>query len=353
MRDFKVIGLMSGSSLDGLDIACVNFSHDNKRWFFQIVEAGNVPYSEEWKNRLSEAFNKNESELKDLDIEYGKYIGSVTKRFIDKYELEPKLIASHGHTIFHIPENSYTLQIGDGQEIANATGITTINDFRTEDVSKGGQGAPLVPIGDKFLFADSPICLNIGGIANVSYDIDNKRIAYDICMANQLLNYLANKLGYDYDNNGQFARQGNINQDLLNLLNNNSYYDKAAPKSLGREFFENYQHQIIDNSSLHVRDLLATATEHIAYQIVKATNSLEKTKMLITGGGAKNNFLIERISKMSKHEIIIPDTMIIDYKEALIFAFLGTLKMEGKINVLSSVTGASSDSSSGKICFPK
>lgn len=353
MRDFKVIGLMSGSSLDGLDIACVNFSHDNKRWFFQIVEAGNVPYSEEWKNKLSEAFNKNESELKDLDIEYGKYIGSVTKRFIDKYELEPKLIASHGHTIFHIPENSYTLQIGDGQEIANATGITTINDFRTEDVSKGGQGAPLVPIGDKFLFADFPICLNIGGIANVSYDIDNKRIAYDICMANQLLNYLANKLGYDYDNNGQFARQGNINQDLLNLLNNNSYYDKAAPKSLGREFFENYQHQIIDNSSLPVKDLLATATEHIAYQIVKATNSLEKTKMLITGGGAKNNFLIERISKMSKHEIIIPDTMIIDYKEALIFAFLGTLKMEGKINVLSSVTGASSDSSSGKICFPK
>ena len=353
MRDFKVIGLMSGSSLDGLDIACVNFSHDNKRWFFQIVEAGNVPYSEEWKNKLSEAFNKNESELKDLDIEYGKYIGSVTKRFIDKYELEPKLIASHGHTIFHIPENSYTLQIGDGLEIANATGITTINDFRTEDVSKGGQGAPLVPIGDKFLFADFPICLNIGGIANVSYDIDNKRIAYDICMANQLLNYLANKLGYDYDNNGQFARQGNINQDLLNLLNNNSYYDKAAPKSLGREFFENYQHQIIDNSSLPLRDLLATATEHIAYQIVKATNSLEKTKMLITGGGAKNNFLIERISKMSKHEIIIPDTMIIDYKEALIFAFLGTLKMEGKINVLSSVTGASSDSSSGKICFPK
>ena len=353
MRDFKVIGLMSGSSLDGLDIACVNFSHDNKRWFFQIVEAGNVPYSEEWKNKLSEAFNKNESELKDLDIEYGKYIGSVTKRFIDKYELEPKLIASHGHTIFHIPENSYTLQIGDGQEIANATGITTINDFRTEDVSKGGQGAPLVPIGDKFLFADFPICLNIGGIANVSYDIDNKRIAYDICMANQLLNYLANKLGYDYDNNGQFARQGNINQDLLNLLNNNSYYDKAAPKSLGREFFENYQHQIIDNSSLPVRDLLATATEHIAYQIVKATNSLEKTKMLITGGGAKNNFLIERISKMSKHEIIIPDTMIIDYKEALIFAFLGTLKMEGKVNVLSSVTGVSSDSSSGKICFPK
>ncbi len=353
MKDFKVIGLMSGSSLDGVDIAYVNFSHDNKRWFFQIVEAGNIPYTEEWKNKLSEAFNKSEAELKELDIEYGKFLGTVTKKFIKKYEFDPKLIASHGHTIFHAPEKSYTLQIGNGQEIANATGITTINDFRTEDVTKGGQGAPLVPIGDKYLFAEFPICLNIGGIANVSYDIDGQRIAYDICMANQMLNYLASKLGYDYDNNGNFARQGNVNQELLNIFNDNSYYDKEAPKSLGREFFEKYQHEIIDSSALPVKDLLATATEHIACQIVKATDSLEKSKMLITGGGAKNNFLIERIRKMSKHEIVIPDTMIIDYKEALIFAFLGTLKLEGKINVLSSVTGASSDSSSGNICLPQ
>ena len=353
MKDFKVIGLMSGSSLDGVDIAYVNFSHDNKRWFFQIVEAGNIPYTEEWKNKLSEAFNKSEAELKELDIEYGKFLGTVTKKFIKKYEFDPKLIASHGHTIFHAPEKSYTLQIGNGQEIANATGITTINDFRTEDVTKGGQGAPLVPIGDKYLFAEFPICLNIGGIANVSYDIDGQRIAYDICMANQMLNYLASKLGYDYDNNGNFARQGNVNQELLNIFNDNSYYDKEAPKSLGREFFEKYQHEIIDSSALPVKDLLATATEHIACQIVKATDSLEKSKMLITGGSAKNNFLIERIRKMSKHEIVIPDTMIIDYKEALIFAFLGTLKLEGKINVLSSVTGASSDSSSGNICLPQ
>ena len=353
MRDFKVIGLMSGSSLDGLDIAYVNFSHDNKKWFFQLVEAGNVPYTDEWKNKLSEAFNKNEVELKELDIEYGKYLGSITKKFIKKYELDPKLIASHGHTIFHMPEKGYTLQIGNGQEIANETGIMTINDFRTEDVKKGGQGAPLVPIGDKYLFADYPICLNIGGIANLSYDSEDKRIAYDICMANQLLNYLASKLGYDYDNNGNFARQGSVNQELLNILNDNPYYDKEAPKSLGREFFEEYQHKVIDESSLSAKDLLATATEHIAYQIVRATEHLESSKMLITGGGAKNNYLIERIRKMSKHEIIIPDTMIIDYKEALIFAFLGALKMEGRINVLSSVTGATSDSSSGNICLPQ
>ena len=349
MRDFKVIGLMSGSSLDGVDIAYVNFSHDNKRWFFQIVEAGNIPYPVYWKERLSEAFNKNKEELVELDKEYGRYLGNITKRFIEKYELEPKLIASHGHTIFHRPEEGYTLQIGDGQEIANATGIMTINDFRSEDVSKGGQGAPLVPIGDRHLFADYPICLNIGGIANVSYEMDGRRIAYDICMANQLLNYLANKLGYDYDNNGQFARQGKVDKDLFDILNDNDYYRHEAPKSLGREFFENVQHKLIDESSLSVNNLLATATEHIAYQIVKSTDMLEKSKMLVTGGGAKNDFLIERINALSKHEIIVPDVMITDYKEALIFAFLGVLKMEGKINVLSSVTGATSDSSSGKI----
>ncbi len=349
MRDFKVIGLMSGSSLDGVDIAYVNFSHDNKRWFFQIVEAGNVPYSSYWKEQLAEAFNKKPEDLKELDKEYGRYLGTITKRFIEKYELEPKLIASHGHTIFHRPDEGFTLQIGDGQEIAKATGITTVNDFRSEDVMKGGQGAPLVPIGDRHLFADYPICLNIGGIANVSYEYEGKRIAYDICIANQMLNYLANKLGYDYDNNGSFARQGKVNLDLLKAFNDNSYYDKEAPKSLGREFFEKYQHQIIEESSLDVRDILATATEHIAAQIVKSTDMLEKSKMLITGGGAKNNYLVERISELSKHEVVIPDTMIIDYKEALIFAFLGTLKMEGKINVLSSVTGATSDSSSGTI----
>ena len=352
MRDFKVIGLMSGSSLDGVDIAYVNFSHDNKTWFFQIVEAGNVPYSEYWKEQLSMAFNKDKEELKELDKEYGRYLGTITKRFIEKYDMEPKLIASHGHTIFHRPEEGFTLQIGDGQEIANITGIMTINDFRTEDVEKGGQGAPLVPIGDRHLFAEYPICLNIGGIANVSYETNNRRTAYDICMANQLLNYLAGKLGYDYDNNGNIAKRGKVNKELLDILNDNPYYRQEAPKSLGREFFENVQHKIVDESDLSVADLLATATEHIAIQIADATRHLDATKMLVTGGGAKNRFLIDRISALSKHEIIIPDTLIVDYKEALIFAFLASLKMEGKINVLSSVTGASSDSSSGKIWMP-
>ena len=182
--------------------------------------------------------------------------------------------------------------------------------------------------------------------------MNDKRIAYDICIANQLLNYLSNKLGYDYDNNGNFASQGSVNQDLFDKLNDNPYYGKSHPKSLGREFFEEVQHKLVDDSKLDVKDLLRTATEHIAFQIAKSTEQLEKSKMLITGGGAKNTFLINRICDLSKHEIIIPDTTIIDYKEALIFAFLGVLKYERKTNVLSSVTGAASDSSSGKIYLP-
>lgn len=344
---------MSGSSLDGVDLVYVNFSHDNKRWPFQIMESDNISYSYFWKERLSQAFNKNPDELQDLDKQYGVYLGTITKKFIEKYNLSPDLIASHGHTIFHRPEDRYTLQIGDGQEIANISGIMTINDFRTEDVLKGGQGAPLVPIGDSLLFADYPVCLNIGGIANVSYDVDNNRIAYDICMANQLLNYLANKTGRNYDYNGDTARKGTVNIDLFNLLNDHSYYKQSPPKSLGREFFERNQRQIIDNSHLSIKDLLATATEHISYQISKATETLASSKMLVTGGGAKNQYLMERIKDKCKHEIVIPDSIIIDYKEALIFAFLGVLKMEGKINILSSVTGASSDSSAGKIWIPK
>lgn len=344
---------MSGSSLDGVDLVYVNFSHDNKQWLFQIIESNNIPYSYFWKEQLSQAFHKNPDELQDLDKQYGAYLGMITKKFIKKYNLSPNLIASHGHTIFHCPQDRYTLQIGNGQEIANISGIMTINDFRTEDVFKGGQGAPLVPTGDLLLFADYPICLNIGGIANLSYDVANKRIAYDICMANQLLNYLANKTGRNYDYNGDIARKGIINIDLLNMLNDNSYYEQPPPKSLGREFFERNQRQIIDNSHLSIKDLLATTTEHISYQISKATETLVFSKMLVTGGGAKNQYLMECIKDKCKHEVVIPDSIIIDYKEALIFAFLGILKMEGKINILSSVTGASSDSSAGKIWIPK
>ena len=352
----NIIGLMSGSSLDGIDLVDVDFWNDGK-WHFEIVAKDNYDYNETWKQRLSEAFywtcvktDENPS-LKKLDIEYGQFLGQVTKKFIEKYNLHPEIVASHGHTIFHRPQEHYTLQIGDGQALADACGVMVINDFRTEDVLKGGQGAPLVPIGDKLLFADYPICLNIGGIANVSYDVDGQRIAYDICIANQALNYLAGRLGLGYDRDGIIARSGTIDNQLLSTLNSHPFYSQNYPKSLGREFFEENIKPLLDKRD-DVADMMATFVEHIAIQISKSIDFQLILKLLITGGGAKNKFLVERIQAHTKHQVVVPSDDIIDYKEALVFAFLGILRSRNEINVLKSVTGAESDSCSGKIHHP-
>ena len=349
------IGLMSGSSLDGLDIALVKFNENGERYSFQILAAETLPYPEYWTKQLSEAFHKQPEDLVQLDKDYGKYLGEQVLAFAKKHNATPDFVASHGHTIFHRPEEHYTLQIGDGQELAKACGFTVINDFRTEDVSKGGQGAPLVPIGDKLLFGDYEICLNIGGIANVSYDEEGKRIAYDLCIANQALNYLAQMKGLPYDRDGQLARSGEVNMDLLKKLNRHPFYGQLPPKSLGREFFEENQKHLFNtgpssgSGALSVEDMLATFVEHIALQIALGVSHLPKGKILVTGGGARNKFLMERLQTRTSHEVVIPDKMTIDYKEALVFAFLGLLRMEGKTNVLASVTGAESDSCSGRI----
>ena len=348
------IGLMSGSSLDGLDITLVKFNENDERYDFQILQAETLPYPEYWAQQLSEAFHKQPKDLVQLDKDYGKYLGEQVLAFAKKHNAQPDFVASHGHTIFHRPEEHYTLQIGDGQELAKACGFTVINDFRSEDVSKGGQGAPLVPIGDKLLFSDYEMCLNIGGIANISYDENGKRIAYDLCIANQALNYLAQMKGLDYDKDGELARSGEVDHSLLKKLNNLPFFLQEPPKSLGREFFESYQKGLLDfgtagTSALSVEDMLATFVEHIALQIALPVSWLPKGKILCTGGGARNKYLIERLQARTKHEVIVPDKQIIDYKEALVFAFLGLLRLEGKTNVLSSVTGAESDSCSGKI----
>jgi len=336
---------MSGSSLDGLDLVDVDFWNDGK-WHFEIVAKANHDYDATWKKRLSDAFYMSKEELQNLDYQYGKFLGEVAKSFIEKYNLKPEIVASHGHTIFHRPQEHFTLQIGDGQALAEQCGVTVINDFRTDDVLKGGQGAPLVPVGDKLLFSNYPICLNIGGIANVSYDVDNQRIAYDICIANQALNYLATPL--PYDKNGDIARSGNVDNQILAELNSHPYYSQNYPKSLGREFFEAAIRKIFEKSKKN-RDLMATFVEHMAIQIGKAVENQPVGTMLITGGGAKNTFLVERIKAHTKHQTFIPADDIIDYKEALVFAFLGLLRSRNEINVLKSVTGAESDSCSGRI----
>ena len=349
----NIIGLMSGSSLDGIDLVDVDFWHDGK-WHFEIIAKDNYDYDDEWKRRLSEAFYYDKNQLKNIDYQYGTFLGKTTKRFIDKYNLHPEIVASHGHTIFHKPQEHYTLQIGDGQALANECDVTVINDFRTEDVLKGGQGAPLVPIGDKLLFANYPICLNIGGIANVSYDVDGQRIAYDICIANQALNFLSNRLSKPYDNDGIVARSGTVDNQLLTTLNSHPFYSQKYPKSLGREFFEENIKPLLEKRD-DVANMMATFVEHIATQI---GNSIVETfqemslPLLVSGGGAKNKYLVERIQAHTKHQVFVPADDIIDYKEALVFAFLGLLRSRNEINVLKSVTGAESDSSSGRIFHP-
>ena len=362
IKKTNIIGLMSGSSLDGIDLVDVDFWNDGK-WHFEIVAKDNYDYDDDWRNALSNAFfvganhhspvnrAKDVLPLQQLDIDYGKLLGHVTKQFIDKYNLKPEIVASHGHTIFHRPQEHYTLQIGDGQALANECGVTVINDFRTEDVLKGGQGAPLVPIGDKLLFADYPICLNIGGIANVSYDVDDQRIAYDICIANQALNYLSNRLSMPYDKDGKIAHSGTIDNQLLATLNSHPFYSQNYPKSLGREFFEENIKPLLEKRD-DIANMMATFVEHIAIQISKSIENQSIEKMLITGGGAKNKFLVERIQNNTKHQVFVPSDEIIDYKEALVFAFLGLLRNRNEINVLKSVTGAQSDSCSGKIHQP-
>ena len=347
MRTTTAIGLMSGSSLDGLDIALVRFREENDKYSFQILQAETLPYPEYWTRQLSEAFHKQPEDLFQLDKEYGKFLGEQVLAFTQKHNAHPDFVASHGHTIFHRPEEHYTLQIGDGQELANACDFTVINDFRSEDVSKGGQGAPLVPIGDRLLFSDYEMCLNIGGIANISYDENGKRIAYDLCITNQALNYLAQLKGLDYDKNGELARNGEVDHSLLKKLNNLPFFLQEPPKSLGREFFETFQKDLLKD--LSVEDMLATFVEHIALQIALPISWLPKGKILCTGGGARNKYLVERLQARTKHEVIVPEKQIIDYKEALVFAFLGLLRLEGKTNVLSSVTGAESDSCSGRV----
>ena len=351
MKSFRAIGGMSGTSLDGLDIVLCNFKHQNK-WSFSIEKSQTVNYNKKWKTKLSNAPSLTGYDLNILDLEFGGFIAEAINTFLENTETKADVIASHGHTIFHQPEKRLTLQIGNGHEIAVQTGLKTITNFRALDVALGGQGAPLVPVGDELLFSDFDFCLNIGGFANISYSDNSKRFAYDIGPANIILNYLTNKIGHDYDKNGALGVLGNSDPELLNTLNSLEYYSRKPPKSLGREWLEHYFMPILDNSQLLIHDKLRTVYEHIALQISGAFNLKQQSKTLVTGGGAYNKLLIKLIKKNTKSELIIPDKDIVDYKEALIFSLLGILKLEGKANCLSSVTGARKNSSTGNIYSP-
>lgn len=353
---YKVVGLMSGTSLDGLDMAYCHFLYENGKWNYQLIESKSISYSREWLDNLKNAIHLSAEELLEIDVTYGQFLGEETKLFIEKYGLEVDFIASHGHTIFHQPDKGFSLQIGSGQQLAIACNSNVICDFRTKDVAYGGQGAPLVPIGDQYLFSEYLACLNLGGIANISFVAKGNRVAFDIGLANMLLNYLANKLGKTFDKSGDIAASGSIDSTLLNKLNALPYFNLPYPKSLGYEWFLSDVLSIIDNSEISVEDKLATSVEHEAIQICKVlkTDLNRKGDVLITGGGAFNTYLIERIKfhTPTQLDIIIPDAKTIDFKEAIIFGFMGVLRERGEPNCLKSVTGASKDVSGGEVFYP-
>ncbi len=346
------LGIMSGSSLDGVDMALCEFVRNEQTWSFNIIKANTYPYSEEWKLTLRSLPEKKKNEIVETDLDYGRLLGELVNEFLLDCPEKPELIASHGHTIFHDPENRYTLQIGDGQTIASITGITTINNFRSKDIELGGQGAPLVPIGDELLFSEYDFCLNIGGIANISYAIKEKRLAFDVCPASQLLNYLSLQLGAAYDKNGFFARLGKLNKELFDSLNSDPYYKKEKPKSLSNQYVTDFFLHRIETIESNIEDKLYTVVKHIAFQVNRAISQFPGGKLLITGGGAHNGFLIKAIELETRHTVVVPEQKIIDFKEAVIFAFMGVLRMRNEINCLASVTGASMDSSCGVIFHP-
>jgi len=349
---YKVIALMSGTSLDGIDIIFSEYNYNNS-WSFKILNSETIKYSSDWELVLKRLVNNSMDELKSIDSKYSKYLGNVVLDFIEKYKIETvDFIASHGHTALHRPEVGLTYQIGNQQVFADVINKKVICDFRIQDVELGGQGAPLVPIGDRLLFHNYDYCLNLGGFANISFENKSERIAYDICPVNIVLNYYVSKLGLEYDDKGQMASAGSINEKLLTDLNKLSYYKDLPPKSLGLEWVEEYIFPLIDSYNLQTKDVLRTFVEHISIQISNTLDP-EKLEVLATGGGVYNDFLLKCLRSQTKIKIAIPNTEIIEFKEALIFGLLGVLKERNEINCLMSVTGAEKNHSSGKILIPK
>ncbi len=348
-QKYKVIGLMSGTSLDGVDIAYCILRLQEGTWSFSIEATQTVKYSSSWKKKLSRAHLLDGSNLLELHFSYGKYLGLLVDAFIMKNRIKGvQYIASHGHTVFHQPEKGYTFQLGDGNAIHAASGIPVIYDFRSLDVKLGGQGAPLVPIGDKLLFGEYDACLNLGGIANLSLEVNRQRKAYDICFVNMGLNYLAGLNNLSFDKNGKLASDGKINPAMLKALQKG--YEKLGKgrPSLSREIFEK-QFLEIFNKEIPLEDKLCTFTESIALEIAKGFPSGKKLSVLCTGGGSFNSFLMYRLIEHCNNDVvlILPDEETVNFKEALIFALLGALRVRGEVNCLKSVTGARQDNCGG------
>ncbi len=348
---------MSGTSLDGLDLCYCTITKEQDQWSYQIIKTQSISYSEKMRSDLKHAIYLKADELLMLHNTYGTWLGTQAKVFISANKLAVDYIASHGHTTHHQPQKGITFQIGSGQHLANESGCKVVCDFRTNDVALGGQGAPLVPIGDQLFFGKYDFCLNLGGISNVSMQKEGKRIAYDIGLANMILNHITHKVNLAYDAGGTLAQKGSIIAPMLKKLNDLSYYTLPYPKSIGYEWFVEKVVPIVDETDASIENLLHTSVHHICEKIADQIqlNSYKAAQtLLVTGGGALNDFLITTLQeKLGKSTtVIVPEKVLIEFKEALVFALMGALRVTNEINVYKSVTGASSNSSSGVLYAP-
>ena len=347
-KEFTSIGLMSGTSVDGLDVCCAQFRKENGRWTYRILAARGYDYPDELRETLrSRVQEMSAKEFVAFHSAYGRFLGERVNDFMAEFGIRPDLVASHGSTVFHEPDKRIMFQIGDGAAIAAQTGLPVVSDFRRLDIMLGGQGAPLVPIGDRLLFGDYDYCLNIGGFSNISFQDGPKRIAFDISPVNYVINRYCRTRGLEMDRDGKIAAAGKVNEPMLESLNALEYYHKPWPKSLGREWVERTVFPLLDASGLPLEDLLRTYYEHCAFQLARVVKPGKR--MLVTGGGAWNKFLIERMKARSGCILEVPESALVEFKEALIFAFLGVLYMADEPSCLSSVTGAAHDNIGGML----
>lgn len=342
---------MSGTSGDGLDIAHCSFEREDT-WSFDLLKVQTVPFPEALGALLMHAHELSGLDLQFLDVQLGKWMGECVKTFCEDLSEKPLAVCSHGHTVFHQPDKGLSLQIGNGYWLAQKSELPAINDFRMKDISLGGQGAPLVPVGDQLLFSDYDFCLNLGGISNISMEVSGERKAFDCTPFNGLLNHFAKVLGAEYDQDGNWAAEGAQNEILLDSLNALAYYKVKGAKSLGREDLEADFLPLLQKSGLPPKNILATLVAHFAFQIGRIIRDFQRNdqpKILVTGGGAYHETFIEKLkTELSAGSVVIvPDQGLLEFKEALIFGFLGVLKMCEENNCLASVTGAKSDSSGG------
>lgn len=344
----RCIGLMSGTSVDGLDVCCATFDRQDGRWSFRIDCARGYDYPAPLRKALGQEVQKMSAlEFVAFHSAYGRFLGERVNEFMQEFGVKPDLIASHGSTVFHQPQDKVMFQIGDGAAIAAVTGIPVVSDFRRLDIMLGGQGAPLVPVGDNLLFGEYDYCLNIGGFSNISYREGDSRIAFDISPVNYVINRFTRAVGLEMDRDGEIAARGSVSKPLLEKLNALDYYSRPYPKSLGREWVESIVFPLLDAAGLSLEDTLRTYYEHCAQQLARVTTPGKS--VLVTGGGAYNKFLIERMEALSGCRLVIPEPAIVEFKEALIFAFLGVLYMMGEPSCLQSVTGAQKDNIGGML----